>query len=228
MFLKNPPIKEHFFLKNPPIKEHLVLKNPPLFHHHTRLSKDQVPPPAGVASSYVLNEILSPLGKSYWSVNSRKVFCAPRRLLEERETEQDNEDEPAVKRSRGGDDLLNTINDGVTKILETVDRSRLNVGYLAALQAAFKCRICLTSPATPPLVGCSECGVMVGCKQCVDEWYASEALVKECPAARCKRGLSKTFILRGFDELLERSRTVLDQDSPHQDAASVDTSDDED
>lgn len=36
---------------------------------------------------------------------------------------------------------------------------------------AFKCKICLKSPLTPPLIITKCCKTILGCENCANEWY---------------------------------------------------------
>ena len=71
--------------------------------------------------------------------------------------------------------------------------------------------ICKRTPARKPLIACSECNSFIGCQKCVNEWYSGiQGLQQKCPKSRCKRGLTKTVVLKGFDKLLQQIRNLKD------------------
>ena len=84
-------------------------------------------------------------------------------------------------------------------------------GLKLLLTDALKCKICLDSPAKPPLILAKCCKSILGCQQCVNGWYKDGGLTKSCPACRSPRGLSETMVLLGLDELAEGVRDVLQQ-----------------
>lgn len=83
-------------------------------------------------------------------------------------------------------------------------KNRFSLSFIAAFEDAFKCSICHKSPAQPPLIACSACSSLVGCQTCTNEWYKEGSLAKVCPKCRGQRGLTKTFVLRGFDDVVSQ------------------------
>ena len=50
---------------------------------------------------------------------------------------------------------------------------------------AFKCKICLKAPMTPPVVATRCCNVLIDCSICINEWFCGDGgLDKSCP--NCK------------------------------------------
>lgn len=68
---------------------------------------------------------------------------------------------------------------------------------------AFKCKVCLKSPMKPPIVATRCCNILLGCSECVNEWYTGEGgLDKTCPHCREPRGYAQTCQFKGIDEFL--------------------------
>lgn len=88
-------------------------------------------------------------------------------------------------------------------------RERFNFSFLSSLDEAFACAICKRAPSRPPLIACSGCQTLVGCQKCVHRWFSgSNGLEKGCPKCRCSRGLSKSFILKGFNSLVDKTKEL--------------------
>ena len=60
--------------------------------------------------------------------------------------------------------------------------SKLPMGLKRILRDAFKCQICHSIPAKPPLIITKCCKNILGCETCVNQWYSGpEAMTKTCP-----------------------------------------------
>ena len=82
--------------------------------------------------------------------------------------------------------------------------SKLPLGLKRMLRDTFKCYICHSVPAKPPLIITKCCKNLLGCEACVNQWYSgSEAISKTCPICRAERGCNETMLLRGLTEFLE-------------------------
>jgi hypothetical protein len=106
------------------------------------------------------------------------------------------------------ENLISEVSDvksEITKLHKLAFRHHFSISFLYALDNAFTCSICKRVPPKKPLIGCRDCNTLIGCQRCTNRWYGGSAgLDKTCPKCRCERGLSKTFVMRGFDELIDQ------------------------
>lgn len=69
---------------------------------------------------------------------------------------------------------------------------------------AFKCKICLIAPMSPPVIATRCCNVLLGCSTCINEWYSRDGgLDKSCLNCRESRGYVQTFQFKGIDDFLK-------------------------
>ena len=88
------------------------------------------------------------------------------------------------------------------------------MSFFLALEESFSYIICRRIPAREPLVACSGCNSLIGCKKCVNKWYSHiQGLQQKCPKCRCERDLNKTVVLKGFDKPLHQIRNLKDSTS---------------
>lgn len=165
-----------------------------------------------------MNPILSVEGIGFWKVGSRKIFT----VLETDFERQRNESSPTSKRRRSSasnndsiaalesavDSLVTEVSDikkELSKFSELAFRHKFSLSFIASFEEAFKCCICMRTPANLPIIGCQACSNLIGCQQCINIWYTgADAMEKPCPKCRAERGLTKTFILKGFDEVVNQ------------------------
>ena len=111
------------------------------------------------------------------------------------------------------------------KILQLA--STFKWGWTISLVHAFECSRCKKTPTTLPLIACQGCSSLIGCELCVKTWYTNDrSMVKNCPKCWVERGLSKTFVLRGFEELIHQLKILREETSTVSDTGS-DYGDDE-
>jgi len=101
-------------------------------------------------------------------------------------------------------DEVSEIKNEVVKYRKLAFRHKFSLSFIASFEDAFACSICRLTPARPPLIACTACSTLVGCESCTNEWYKDGSLEKRCPKCRAERGLTKTFILRGFDGVVNQ------------------------
>ena len=83
---------------------------------------------------------------------------------------------------------------------------------------AFMCKICHAFPMMPPLIFTRCCKVVVGCEQCINQWYSGEdALTKACPLCRKARGYNETSQVLGFTDFIGDLDVIMgtSQDQEH-------------
>lgn len=75
---------------------------------------------------------------------------------------------------------------------------------------AFKCKICLKAPMTPPVIATRCCNVLIGCSICTNEWFSGDGgLDKSCPNCREPRGYAQTFQFKGIDDFLKAFKKLM-------------------
>ena len=96
------------------------------------------------------------------------------------------------------------IKDTLMDMMTLNAESKLPMGLKRMLRDTFKCHICHSIPAKPPLIITKCCKNMLGCETCVNQWYSGpDAMTKTCPICRAERGCNETMLLRGLTEFLE-------------------------
>ena len=106
---------------------------------------------------------------------------------------------------------------------QIVFEHRFSLSFIASFEDAFQCSICQQTPARPPLITCSACSTLVGCETCTNEWYRESSLYKRCPKCCSERGLAKTFVLRGFNEVVTQIRQLHEDGNDNESKTLADT-----
>ena len=96
---------------------------------------------------------------------------------------------------------VSEVREDIGKIRELAFRHKFFLSFIQSFEEAFRCSICHVTPAKLPLIACQACSTLVGCESCANTWYGN-GFNKKCPKCNTPRGLSKTFILKGFDNLV--------------------------
>ena len=105
---------------------------------------------------------------------------------------------------------VDSMKDAIQEILHLNNKAKLPIGLQRILRDAFRCKICLKVPITPPIIMSKCYKTVIGCEGCVNTWYSGpEALIKTCPFCRAERGYSETMLLRGMDSFLAEVGAVL-------------------
>ena len=98
---------------------------------------------------------------------------------------------------------VRTIKDGMQQVLSVNEATSVPLSIVNAAIKAFRCNICLGF-TRPPIITSTCCGNILGCKVCVDHWYAGEdGLMKNCPVCNRERSLPHTHRLHGLDDFLK-------------------------
>ena len=160
-------------------------------------------------------------GIAFWKIGSRKIYAVPKEDIDNRRRSLNNiEAVPSSsprKRRRcsyeeiGLDGLINEVSEikGQLEAYKKLSfKHKFSLSFLQSLEDAFTCCICRRYPIISP-VGCQQCATMVGCQTCIDRYYmGSGGLTKVCPKCRTPRGLSRSFRIRGFDDLISQIRVM--------------------
>ena len=158
----------------------------------------------------------------FWRVGSRKVFA-----VESQQVVSRKEPGPSISKKQKtskydhegmcGNEVkkeFQEIKEELKKYRELAIKHQFSSSFLSAIDEAFKCVICKRSPSMLPLIGCSSCSSLVGCEACVIDWFGND-VSKTCPRSRTPRGLRKSFVLKGFNDLIARINVLnLDDTLP--------------
>ena len=192
-------------------------------------------------------------GVSFWKVGSRKLY-AVRMMARKRkgakrvvhvDSGSDSEDKHGMQAAgikmagsaRSSDSSLldlskqtnevandsDTVKDQVKKLLHIDEATAVPISVVNLALTSFKCKICLQF-MQPPIIFSSRCGNILGCKTCVDEWYAGpHGLTKNCPVCNRERSLPATHQLHGLDDFLKDLQAAVhiqdrSNEQPTQDA----------
>lgn len=144
------------------------------------------------------------------------------------DTEDGDFETPPLKRLRksegGTKDVYETIeklSSEVAHMAEKIEgfrklsfKHKFPLSFLQSLDDCFTCCICKRSPPRTPLIGCQACSTLVGCQRCTDRWFGGiNGLEKTCPKCRAPRGLSHSFVLKGFDSLVTQIKEMSNSTS---------------
>ena len=114
---------------------------------------------------------------------------------------------------------LQEIKEEPQKYRELALKHQFSSSFLSAIDKAFEFVICKRSLSMLLLIGCSSCSSLVGCEACVNDWFDND-VSKTRPKCRTPRGLTKSFVLKGFSDfiaqinVLSASVTNLDDTLP--------------
>lgn len=165
-------------------------------------------------------------GIPFWRVGSRRYYAVPKSELDKC---RNTEDAPVTKKRRRGsfspesqmEESIETLVEEVHGISEEIQkfrrlafRHRFSLSFISAFEEAFACSICKDTPSKTPIIACQACSTLVGCESCTNEWYRN-GLDKKCPKCNAPRGLSKTFVLKGFDELITQIRFLKEHENQY-------------
>ena len=179
----------------------------------------------GILDTYILSFcsliISFNAGLRFWKVNSRTFFAVPDEdLAAPTNKRRRTQIQMTCSGREGGADLeesvkamwdeLGALASKMEKLFSFTKDTRVPPGIRMLLTDALKCKICFQAPVEPPIILAMCCKSILGCQECVDEWYADGGLNKSCPARRSPRGLSETMILLGLNELAQGVTDILE------------------
>ena len=100
----------------------------------------------------------------------------------------------------------NTIMVSTTGGLQ-ISRTIQNVQLGEIVNRIFKCLVCFSLARSPVCIGKS-CSQILGCGNCLDQWFVSNT---SCPHCRADVGIQETnkVVTSALDELLDRCRVLF-------------------
>ena len=100
---------------------------------------------------------------------------------------------------------VSEVREEVYRFRELAFKHKFSIAFIRAFEEAFECVICKVSPARLPIIGCQACCSMLGCESCVKKWFEKDIkMEKKCPKCNVERGLSRIYVMKGFDSLIEQ------------------------
>ena len=142
-----------------------------------------------------------------------QVFCHCRNWKQKRNTSLSKKEKEKLqfcntgwqcvhRRSRG---LFGgrKVKEEIGKIRELAFRHKFSLSFIQSFEKAFRCSICHVTSAKLPLIACQACSTLLGCESCTNTWYGN-GFDKKCSKCNTPRGLSKTFMQNGFDNLIHQ------------------------
>lgn len=146
-------------------------------------------------------------------MSSRKFYAVPEEDLLSRLPKK----KKRYSEQGGPSCQLDDLRDDITALGAKVDRifsvtrdMPFPAGLKVMLHDALRCKLCLESPAKPPIIFAKCCRSILGCEDCVNQLYAEDTLTKTCPHCRAPRGYSETVRMCGLDDLARGLTGVLD------------------
>ena len=164
-----------------------------------------------VFTNYILF-IFSELG--FWRVVWRKLFAIPETECRKEETL------PSAKKKKKScsstlqsnsafiEEAVECLVEEVRKVKEEIEKIRelafrhtFSLSFIQSFEKGFRGSVCHATPAKLTLLACQACSTLLGCESGTNAWYRS-GFDKKCPKCNTPRRLSKTFILKDFDNLV--------------------------
>ena len=191
----------------------------------------------------IMHYLLFSSGFKFWRVGSRKIFAVLREDIAKPShkkvllsgSESDDVFQPARKKVRSESHTcpqifseIRDIRKDLQSLFQISKGMKLPLGIHKLLQDAFKCNICCSSPIKPPVIFSRCCKRLLGCQECVDQWFGgNDGVTRSCPLCRSERAYADTCILKGLDDLLTgilplmNGTTVATDDSDREDLPSA-------
>ena len=169
-------------------------------------------------------------GLQFWRVGSRKIFAVlSYEVAKGKGTKKGKGKEATTSKvmkrqyceidSDSDDDKhhqevmkeISSLRLDISQVLQLTKGMKLPPGLYIQLKQTFKCKICHTSPISPPVIYTRCCKNILGCETCVDHWYnGNEGRTRNCPLCRNERSLPETSRLNGLDEFLHNISPLLE------------------
>ena len=111
-------------------------------------------------------------------------------------------------------DKLGDVQKKMADMFTLTRESPIPMGLKKLLYDSFKCKICLSTPMTPPIIFMKCCKSIVGCEACINQWFdGPDPFSKSCPTCNSHRAFSETVRLHGMDDLLTGLRDIVGGDT---------------
>ena len=157
------------------------------------------------------------IGLKFWKVGSRKIYAIKSSDLHPLAIDDSSgseTEEPKPKRpvaAKFNREILKEIKDLKESLLSVNDTLSIPMGLRQVLSEALKCQIC-HDIMKPPIIFGRCCKYIIGCRDCIDNYYGEEGMGKTCPRCRSDRALADTCKVNGLDELLMTAASILNNE----------------
>ena len=144
------------------------------------------------------------IGLSFWRSPRRKLYAVPKvdcgsKPVVLSDSEDDFQPRKKPRKEDAQDAILSGISDiksSIADMTSITKSTRILLGLYKITRDTFKCSICHVVPARPPIIIAKCCKTILGCEQCINEWFSGpDALTKSCPSCRADRGYNETMLL---------------------------------
>ncbi len=114
------------------------------------------------------------------------------------------------------------LKDQIKNIVEVkASTTKIPIGLLISIRTTFRCTLCL-SLIKPPLIFARCCKNILGCEECVTEFFQKDGLTagmgRKCPICRADRAFNEICRVNGIDEFLTKVYPLIegedDDDDP--------------
>lgn len=137
------------------------------------------------------------------------------------ENTSDEDNDPLPNRKKRKEEFMQIIKSDIQSIKADVEEiksltkdpdTKLPLGFQNEIFGAFKCCICHVVPIRPPLIIAKCCKSIIGCEQCINEWYGGEdGMTKTCPLCRADRAFTETMRLNGVEGFIKTLSEIISQ-----------------
>ena len=152
----------------------------------------------------------------FWRVGSRNVFA-----VESQQVVSQKEPDPSISKKQKASkynhegmrdnefkEELQEIKEELKKYREFPFKHQFSLSFLSAIDEGFECVICKRLPPMLLLIGCFSCSSLIDCEACVNDWFGND-VSKTCPKCRIPRNLTKSFVLKGFNDLIAQITVLI-------------------
>ena len=164
-------------------------------------------------------------GLKFWKVGSRKIFAVHVRDLKKAghytpdssSSDVDELQEPPKKKFSPVvvsdiDKNIRALKGQLDSLLVVQGTLKIPLSFRKLVVESFKCLIC-HNIMKPPIIFARCCKRLIGCEECVDEWYRGgdnpQTLIKYCPQCRTERAYSESCRIYGIDDFLQGMRKII-------------------
>jgi len=167
-------------------------------------------------SLYILYLII---GIEFWKCPRRKLYAissndlqSSRQSSSNASLDESSDSTPVRKKQKVEDIDLLLLTNEIKAVKDTLQdflqKQTVSRGLKKLLLDHFKCQIC-RDIIEPPVIITTCCCTILGCQDCVEQWYRSEDSCPSCRAEDQKDDLTK---LRGLNELLLKIKELSEQE----------------
>ena len=167
-------------------------------------------------------------GLKFWKCGRRRIYAVreadTKKVLSVSSDSSGEESDfiPLTKRRKDDIDRIasdvKAIRGDITSLFEVSRTTSVPLGLKKMLIDSFRCTICQGTPMMPPIIFSKCCKNLIGCQECVDQWYGgTEGMSRSCPRCRAERGFTETCRVNGLDEFLQMISKILNEGGDHSD-----------